>query len=514
MSAHEQIQIFQEDVLSFLKRQPDSSVDLFVTSPPYWKKRRYQGGLLELGQEKDWHDYINNILAVSKEVKRVVKPTGSFWLNLADSYSGAEQIKDDSSEGSLLGIPQRIFIRMLDEQGWQSPNYCPWFKKNSMPGPWLNRFTNMYEPFMWFVKSKKTRLWQDAKTFEWYWDKPQMAQFSWQVVSGYTKSGKPKRRKVGINYYGHRYFFDLEKIRVPQQYPLDVVRRKKQDKAQGVLPWAKDNQDGIAWRHDQLPYDQMAYRRARWAREGKDIRHQFDKELRYNGKFKGSGEGSEAFGSPRARNERPKYAPTGTRDSAYEAVARTREEGKDEAILLFPNDPEKQEEFNKLVHDFGPTTARTKLLSQTYEQGVISPQKRADMQGIAGGASMSNPRGKNPGDVFVVPTHTLKEAHFASFPLRLIIPLVLSCSPPPRPDHPSVVCDPFTGSGTVALVAQMLNRDFIGCDLNPEYIKIAWKRIYELRAQAQALKKALEPKIDFYVNYANAMDRFLSPQIE
>jgi hypothetical protein len=115
----------------------------------------------------------------------------------------------------------------------------------------------------------------------------------------------------------------------------------------------------------------------------------------------------------------------------------------------------------------------TKLTSCDYEGGMsaISPQKRADMMGIPGGATMNHPLGKNPGDYWSIVTKGFPGAHFAVFPEDLIEPIIKSSCPPD-----GVVLDPFCGSGTTCLVAMKLGRKSIGIDINSDYIKIAQKR--------------------------------------
>ena len=76
------------------------------------------------------------------------------------------------------------------------------------------------------------------------------------------------------------------------------------------------------------------------------------------------------------------------------------------------------------------------------------------------------------GTVWNIPTKPFKEAHFATYPPDLIEPCILAGCP-----EGGVVLDPFMGSGTTALVAMQNQRNFIGFELNPEYIKLAKKRI-------------------------------------
>lgn len=72
------------DSLKVLKGFPDNSVDCCITSPPYWGKREYESG--GLGLEDTYESYTENLTSILLEVKRVLKSTGSLWLNLGDSY--------------------------------------------------------------------------------------------------------------------------------------------------------------------------------------------------------------------------------------------------------------------------------------------------------------------------------------------------------------------------------------------------------------------------------------------
>ena len=81
---------------------------------------------------------------------------------------------------------------------------------------------------------------------------------------------------------------------------------------------------------------------------------------------------------------------------------------------------------------------------------------------------------RNKRDVWQVNTKPCKEAHFATYPFELIKPCILAGCP-----ENGIVLDPFMGSGTTAIVARSLNRNYLGIELNPEYIKIAHKRLYK-----------------------------------
>ena len=91
------------------------------------------------------------------------------------------------------------------------------------------------------------------------------------------------------------------------------------------------------------------------------------------------------------------------------------------------------------------------------------------------GTRFVNPLGRNKRAVWTITTHSFKDAHFATFPEKLVIPMILAGCP-----ENGVVLDPFMGAGTTGLVARKYNRNYIGIELNPEYIEMANKRINAL----------------------------------
>lgn len=132
----------QGDSLEVLRRISDSSVDCCVTSPPYWQKRQYENG--GIGLEASPQEYIDSLYAIICEVKRVLKPSGAFWLNIGDSYHNK----------SLQGIPWRVALRMIDD-GWILRNDVIWHKHKGGLSPNVDRFGSVFENFFFFVKSDK-----------------------------------------------------------------------------------------------------------------------------------------------------------------------------------------------------------------------------------------------------------------------------------------------------------------------------------------------------------------------
>jgi len=131
------------DSLEILRQIPDEIFDCVITSPPYWGKREYNNG--GIGLETDFRQFINDLAKICDEVKRVIKLTGSFWLNIGDSYANKK----------LLGIPWRMAIKLTDEQGWTLRNSVIWNKVKGGPDNTRDRLRSVHENVFHFVKSSR-----------------------------------------------------------------------------------------------------------------------------------------------------------------------------------------------------------------------------------------------------------------------------------------------------------------------------------------------------------------------
>lgn len=161
--------------LQVLKTLPDKSVQCCVTSPPYWGLRDY-GMEGQLGLEPTYQEYIANLIEIFNEVKRILKPDGTCFVNLGDTYGGSNSGKIEDNKAAkkgtgatslnqdrpqsklpsktLLQIPNRFAIAMTDN-GWILRNEIIWHKPNAMPSSAKDRFTVDFEKMFFFVKSKK-----------------------------------------------------------------------------------------------------------------------------------------------------------------------------------------------------------------------------------------------------------------------------------------------------------------------------------------------------------------------
>ena len=282
--------ILQGDALTWLKQINDNTVDCCVTSPPYWGLRDYKtegfvwGGKEgcthewqetvqkwhndtskridsvskyvydetfrwigtqsaycskcnawrgSLGLEPTFQEYLDHLIQIFAEVKRVVKPTGAVWVNIGDTYAGNKgEMRNPGFGGnaqkgyqyakeaigrkrydvygapvkSLLGIPERFKIRMIDELGLICRNTIIWYKPNCMPSSAKDRFTVDFEYLYFFTKSPRYY-------FETQYESYQTADIT---SASYRKNGKSDSRVKdklgggGCPAFGNRGFWKPE----------------------------------------------------------------------------------------------------------------------------------------------------------------------------------------------------------------------------------------------------------------------------------------------------------------
>ena len=195
------VEIIQGDCLKSLRNLAPKSVNTCVTSPPYFGLRDY-GDEGQLGLEETPEEFVENLVKVFKEVKRVLRDDGTVWLNLGDSYamssmrgknsefksisqskSGIVNVKKNIPHGlkakDLIGIPWRVAFA-LQQDGWYLRQDIIWHKPNPMPESVRDRCTKSHEYIFLLSKSKK-----------YYYDNEVIKEDSISIV-------KKRTRKVGM----------------------------------------------------------------------------------------------------------------------------------------------------------------------------------------------------------------------------------------------------------------------------------------------------------------------------
>ena len=191
--------IINRDALYALRELPGESVNCCVTSPPYYALRDY-GLDAQIGREDTPEQYIERLVGVFHELKRVLRSDGTLWLNIADTYCGTgskgnrtdpknpkgrngQQIAKNNrvsgcKQKDLIGIPWLLAFA-LRADGWYLRSDIIWHKENPMPESCKDRPTRCYEHIFLLTKSKPG------------------ARRGTQVCGGHTRTGKGTGHKPG-----------------------------------------------------------------------------------------------------------------------------------------------------------------------------------------------------------------------------------------------------------------------------------------------------------------------------
>jgi len=193
------------DVLAKIAEIGDKTVDTCVTSPPYWGLRDYNNDG-QIGLEQDPNEYVEKMVQVFREVKRVLKDEGTLWLNIGDSYSGSGKgpagnlgkkhnerhlekktgglVPEGTKPKDLVGIPWMLAFA-LRADGWYLRQDIIWAKPNPMPESVKDRCTKSHEYVFLLSKSPK-----------YYFDSEAMKEDG--VIPAGTKGAKGSAERQGI----------------------------------------------------------------------------------------------------------------------------------------------------------------------------------------------------------------------------------------------------------------------------------------------------------------------------
>ncbi len=167
------------DTRELIHQLPDDTFQCVVTSPPYWGVRDY-GVENQIGAEPDLHQYIKHLVEVFREVRRVLKPDGTFWLNIGNTYSsGGRKWRDADEKNKGRAMPYRpptppglkkkdligvawLLALECQKDGWYLRNDIIWNKPNCQPESVKDRLTVSHEYLFMFSKSERYYFNQDA----------------------------------------------------------------------------------------------------------------------------------------------------------------------------------------------------------------------------------------------------------------------------------------------------------------------------------------------------------------
>ena len=357
--------IFQGDVLEKLAEIESESIDCVISSPPYWGLRDYGVGG-QLGLEPDFRDYLKTMNDIMVQLKRVLKNTGTCWINLGDTYG-------HNSGKSRYGIPERFYINCIDD-GWIARNHIPWYKANSMPSSVKDRFTNKWESIFFFAKQQK-------------------------------------------------YYFDLDSVREQllgkESKPFNVRVRDSPKGKYGTLFSATEdeitNHNSKGERKMLNVGGQSPHGIHRNRKEGKaDWESGFDEDGNCYG-----------CGKPKSKHRSGHDKNINNGDTAEFTPCNPK--GKNPGDVFFIDEEttlKLKDHYDNNGNCLGCGKHFTKHAVSKRAQGSENRDERQKVDYV-----WCNARGKNPGDVFFINPKPFPEAHFATFPVELPTK-ILKCACP------------------------------------------------------------------------------------
>ena len=216
--------IINRDALYALRELPSESVNCCVTSPPYYGLRDY-GLDMQIGREDTPEQYIDRLVEVFRELRRVLKDDGTFWLNIADTYCGTG-MKAGCKQKDLIGIPWLLAFALRSD-GWYLRSDIIWMKENPMPESVKDRCARCYEHI--FLLSKSRRYYYDAA-----------------AIAEPVAASTPARMKRGFG-AGNKYSADI-----PGQKHQHLNDHRPNGYADEDIPQLRNKRD--VWQINTVPY--------------------------------------------------------------------------------------------------------------------------------------------------------------------------------------------------------------------------------------------------------------------
>jgi DNA modification methylase len=443
------IKILQGDVLDGLRTLPDCSVQCCITSPPYYGLRNYNVDG-QIGMEETPDAFIQKMVEVFHEVRRVLREDGVLWLNFGDSYSGSMSSKgavvnqNSMSAGTgqdvgyrdkpmgivpgykakdLMGIPWRVAFA-LQADGWYLRSAMPWIKRNCMPESTTDRPTSAIEYI--FLMTKSAKYFYDADA----------------IRCPSSDSYQNDLRPAGVL---------RQRVNKKSKYP-DAGQFKKQDQT------GNPTYTGFNERYKQKNASRDGGMQTMHIKEAEMGKNAYRAELGNTRNYRNS-------------------------DPFFESWQGLYSEGGEPLALIV--NPQARAELH--FASFPDKLAETFIKAGTSEYGCC-PKCGAPYQRIveASGGTIGEgtwyPHDNDDITGQSMSSEQLGIARNGSYKREFKgwepgCDCIIEGPPEAASPVPCVVLDPFMGSGTVAVVARELNRSSVGCELNPEYVKIIKNRL-------------------------------------
>lgn len=471
----------------------------------------------QLGLEPSWQMYVKHMVTACRELKRILKKTGSMYIVLGDTYAGSHCGKGDrrpkgnyrdNKQGSLyekpnpqakansyqlkclMGIPWRLAFALIDD-GWVLRERIVWHKGNPMPGSQKDRLTQTCEAIFHFVlNTGKSLLWRNELTTEWCGEKPKQVYFHVQTHE-LREDWPTKEERYVVNESGNRclvwkplwrgfdYYYELDAIREPHK--TSSIQRAQYAEGRDLKGFRKLEHTPIKGGGDKgkpppnrlhplghnpgnvvLTKHGVAVRRFPTVNREGGLGYTDPLHVKaYSEKGKNPGDvvkvQPEGHGHDRLGSRGPGLRPWAERFHLN---------GKNPGDIV-------QTKLIESIHNHFSHPSGKNLRDVIKWANVPGQAQQGNFgHGDTHGNLFNHPNGKNPGDFWSINTKPFKGAHFAVYPEAICVnPILSSC--PPR----GTVLDPMCGSGTTPVVAKKLGRNFIGIEINPAYIEMARKRL-------------------------------------
>ncbi len=412
-------------------KQFDEQARMCVTSPPYYGLRDYGGEEYQIGQEQTPEEFIEQLVSVFREVRNVLTDDGTLWVNLGDSYynyrpgKGQALVKQTVSK-TKQDLPDKCSKRANKLQGLK--------EKDLIGIPWMFAFAMRNDG--WYLR-------QDI-----IWHKPNPMPES--VRDRCTKA----HEYIFLFSKNKKYFYNNEAIKEPAKDwgTRDRSKGKYHNKGTGLQPhsgltksYPTKNKRSV-WTSKHGKYvteeNEATHRQGIHANRGQNL-------IEVRSKLPKQKEFVEFLRSK--TNAKVLAENTDIPLTKIEHWFRF-----DNSGFAYPT-IEDWKKVRKHIDDY-----------DVMDEGLTYFELKTDEVAVSDK--------KNKRSVWSITNKPYKGAHFATYPPDLIEPCILAGS-----EKGDIILDPFMGSGTTAMVAKSLGRDYIGCELHEDYGNLIQKRVQEYK---------------------------------